>query len=81
MRYRTQLHLWRDVIAEKMVRSPKTDLEDLVRRCIPVLMERDELFKPFKDLGEEDRERERYFVRNGIQGISEYVASLKDTES
>ena len=79
-RYRAQLHLWRDVIAEQMARSTKNDLEDLVRRCITVLVERDELFRPFKDLGEEDKERENYFVRNGIQGISEYVASFKDRE-
>jgi len=76
-RYRAQLHLWRDVIAEQMARSARNDLDDLVRRCIPVLIDQDELFRPFKDLGKEDSQREHYFVRNGIQGISEYVASLK----
>jgi glyoxylase-like metal-dependent hydrolase (beta-lactamase superfamily II) len=74
-RYRNQLHLWRDVIAQQMGPSGPVSLDDLVSRCIPVLVERDELFKPYKDLTGGDKERETYFVRNGIQGISEYVAS------
>lgn len=70
--YKKQLYLWRDVIAEQM-----KDLgeQDLVERCIPVLLERDEFFKSFKDLTEEEKGRERYFIKTCIQGISEYIMS------
>ncbi len=71
-RYRSQLYLWRDVIAEQMRRSNGGDLFD---RSMAVLLERDELVKPFKDLREGEKEREVYFIKNGIQGISEYIAS------
>ncbi len=77
-RYRNQLYLWKEVIAEQMASSKKDDLNDLLERCIPVLLERDELFRPFRDLGEGDKARELYFVKNGIQGISEYVASMRN---
>jgi len=60
------------VIAEQM---KELSGQDLVERCIPVLLERDELFKPFKDLTEGEKRRERYFFKTCIQGISEYVAS------
>jgi glyoxylase-like metal-dependent hydrolase (beta-lactamase superfamily II) len=70
--YRKQLYLWRDVVAEQM-----KDLgeQDLVERCIPVLLERDDLFKSFKYLTEEEKGRERYFIKTCIQGISEYILS------
>ncbi len=70
--YKKQLYLWRDVIAEQM-----KDLgeQDLVERCIPVLLERDDLFKSFKYLTEEEKGRERYFIKTCIQGISEYMMS------
>ncbi len=76
-RYRNQLYLWRDVIAEQMKLSGQNGPDDLFSRCVPVLLERDELFRPFKDLSGDEKERETYFVRNGIQGISEYVASQR----
>ena len=75
-RYRSQLYLWKEVIAEQMSYSSRSDLNELFDRCVPVLLERDELFGPFRDLGEGDKAREVYFVKNAIQGISEYVASL-----
>jgi glyoxylase-like metal-dependent hydrolase (beta-lactamase superfamily II) len=70
--YKKQLYLWRDVIGEQM-----KDLgeQDLVERCIPVLLERDDLFKSFKDLTEEEKGREKYFIKTCIQGISEYIMS------
>jgi len=74
-RYRNQLHLWRDVIAEQMGGSERNGLNGLFERCIPVLLERDELFRPFSEMTESQKAREAYFVRNGIHGISEYVAS------
>ena len=75
-RYRNQLYLWKDVVAEQMSRAEGGDLNGLFDRCIPVLLERDELFRPFIDLGEDEKGMEVYFVKNAIQGISEYVASL-----
>jgi len=71
-RNRSQLYLWREVIAEQMKRS---DGDNLFDRSMAALLERDELVKPFKDLSEGEKEREIYFIKNGIQGISEYIAS------
>jgi glyoxylase-like metal-dependent hydrolase (beta-lactamase superfamily II) len=71
-RYRNQLYLWRDVIVEQMRHS---DGGDAFNRSIKALLERDDLFKPFTDLSEEEKGREIYFVKNGFQGISEYIAS------
>lgn len=71
--HREQLYLWSSVIAEQMKASRGLDL---VERCISVLLERDELFKPFKDLTESERKRERYFCKTCIEGICEYVASI-----
>jgi len=71
-RYRNQLYLWKDVIAEQMRDSDK---RDLFERSITALLKKDELFKPFMDLSEGEKEREVYFIQNGIQGISEYIAS------
>jgi hypothetical protein len=70
--HRKQLYLWRDVVAEQM---KELFGQDLVERCIPVLLERDELFRPFKDLTEGEKIRERYFFNTCIQGISEYIMS------
>jgi glyoxylase-like metal-dependent hydrolase (beta-lactamase superfamily II) len=70
--YKNQLHLWRDVIAEQMKELGE---QDVVERCIRVLLERDGLFKFFKDLTEEEKGRERYFIKTCIQGISEYILS------
>jgi glyoxylase-like metal-dependent hydrolase (beta-lactamase superfamily II) len=71
-RYRNQLYLWRDVIAEQMRHSDGGDVFD---RSVKALLERDDLFRPFTELSEEEKEREIYFVKNGFQGISEYIAS------
>jgi glyoxylase-like metal-dependent hydrolase (beta-lactamase superfamily II) len=71
-RYRSQLYLWRDVIAEQMKRSNGDHLFD---RSMAALLERDALVKPFQGLSEGEKEREVYFIKNGIQGISEYLAS------
>ena len=72
-RHRNQLYLWKDVIAEQMKTNGERNLDDLVKRSIPVLLERDQLFRPFSDLSREDNARERDFVKNSIQGISEYI--------
>lgn len=71
-RYKRQLVLWRDVIAEQMKES---GAKGLVERCIPVLLERDEMFRSFKDLTEEEKGRERHFIKTCIRGISEQATS------
>ncbi len=71
-RYKSQLVLWRDVIAEQMKES---GAKGLVERCIPVLLERDEMFRGFKDLTEEEKGRERHFIKTCIRGISEQATS------
>ena len=72
--YKEQLYLWRDVIAKEMKEGGG---KDLVERCIPVLLERDELLQSFKDLTEAEKRRERYFFKTCIQGISEEVTCLQ----
>ena len=65
-RFKNQLFLWRDVIEEQIRQS---GWEGLVERVIPILLERDELFKPFRKLEEEEKKRELHFLENCIRGI------------
>jgi glyoxylase-like metal-dependent hydrolase (beta-lactamase superfamily II) len=73
-RYKDQLFLWRDVIAEQL-KNPKE--EDLIDRCMVALLKEDELLGAFKELKEDDKKREPYFIKKSIQGFLEYLTSLQ----
>jgi glyoxylase-like metal-dependent hydrolase (beta-lactamase superfamily II) len=69
-RYKDQLFLWRDV-AEEQVKKSKP--ENVLDRCFAALLEKDELLRGFAHLGDGEKERERYFIRNSLQGFLGYL--------
>ncbi len=69
-RYRAQLFLWKDVIAEQLKQG---ETDTLMDRCIEALLEKDELFGKLRQMGEEEKPREFYFIRNNILGYIEYL--------
>lgn len=68
--YRDQLFLWRDVIQEQM-KNPHE--QDVMERCITALLERDPLFRGFRNFKEGEKGRELYFTQNSIRGYLEYL--------
>jgi glyoxylase-like metal-dependent hydrolase (beta-lactamase superfamily II) len=78
-RYKNQLLLWRDVIAEQL-ETPKE--EDLIERCIAALLQRDHFFNSLSDLDEAEKKMEFFFLKNSIEGFLEYLnLSLDDANS
>ncbi len=71
-RYKNQLFLWRDVISEQ---SKYFEGEELIDRCVTVLLEKDESLGSFSDLGKGERKREIDSIKMGIQLFLEYLAS------
>lgn len=66
---RGQLDLW-----ERTVRSFEgLPVEEVVERTLAALLDEDPHFSLFRQLDKDTQERERYFARNSIQGILEYV--------
>ena len=75
-RHRNQLFLWKDVVADQMKRT--SDKEDLVENCISELLLIDESFMSFNLLDDDIRERERYFIKNTIDGYIGYLLRVKN---
>ena len=73
-RHRYQLFLWKDVVADQMKR--KSDKEKMFQDCISELLLIDEAFMPFNFLDDDIRERERYFIKNTLDG---YLGYCKDS--
>ncbi len=71
-RYKEQLYLWKDVIAEQMRIGEDRNLVD---RCREALVKRDPFFSSLFELGNEERNRELYFLANNIRGLVEYLSS------
>lgn len=69
-RYREQLFFWRDIVAEQMKEQGKNDLID---RCISMVVERDELLRSLRIMKKEERDRESFFTRNSLLGFIEYL--------
>lgn len=70
-RHRGQLFLWKDVIADQIKRSSNDG--DLVENCISELLATDKSFASFNHLDADIKERERYFVKNSIDGYIGYI--------
>jgi len=77
-RYKEQIYLWRDVIADQM-EFPGD--QDIIDRCITALLKEDMLFRSLTDLSEEERKRELYFLANNVRGILEYLQSSTDQKT
>ena len=71
-RYKNQLFLWRDVISDQ---SKYFEGEELIDRCVTVLLEKDESLGSFSDLSKGERKREIDSIKMGIQLFLEYLAS------
>ncbi len=69
-RYREQLFFWRDIVAEQMKEQGKNDLID---RCISMVVERDELLRSLRIMKKDERDRESFFTRNSLLGFIEYL--------
>ncbi len=64
-----QLLLWTDVIAEQLQKGD----DQLFDRVCGALLERDPFFAHFRMLPEDIRERELYFLKNTLAGMTEYI--------
>ncbi|MGD8984978.1 MAG: MBL fold metallo-hydrolase [Desulfobacteraceae bacterium] len=69
--FRDQLIRWAEIIKQEMA----ADREDLVKRCLKILLEKDPDLKAFDAMGPDMQERERYFLTNSINGYIEYLQS------
>jgi glyoxylase-like metal-dependent hydrolase (beta-lactamase superfamily II) len=70
-RYREQIYLWRDVIADQM---EYPDGQDLIDRCITALLKEDMLFRTLTELTAAERRAELNFLGNNVRGFLEYLA-------
>ena len=69
-KYKDQLYLWKEVVAEQMKEDRGGNLVD---QCVAALLKKDELLWGFNDLTQDDKAREFYYIRNSIQGYVEYL--------
>ena len=72
-KHKKQLYLWREIIADQMKKS--SDKDDLFEKCLQELLSNDPSFASFELLDKDIQEREKYFVRNSIEGYTGYIES------
>jgi glyoxylase-like metal-dependent hydrolase (beta-lactamase superfamily II) len=65
--FRDQLMLWKGIIRE--ITAGRLNDDDLVRRCIDTLLERDPNLRAFESMGPDIQERERFFMGNSVKGF------------
>jgi glyoxylase-like metal-dependent hydrolase (beta-lactamase superfamily II) len=70
-RYREQIYLWRDVIADQ---TEYPDSRDLIDRCVTALLKEDMLFRSLTEMTAAERKAELNFLANNIRGYLEYLA-------
>jgi glyoxylase-like metal-dependent hydrolase (beta-lactamase superfamily II) len=73
-RYKDQLFLWRDVIAEQL-KHLKGKEEELIDRCMTALIKEDKLLEGLKNFKEDEKEVEFFCIRNSIRGFLGYLRS------
>ncbi|MFH2012780.1 MAG: MBL fold metallo-hydrolase [Pseudomonadota bacterium] len=76
-RHRQQLLLWKEVISDQVINSTKK--ENLIEDCISKLLKADKSFALFNRLDDDIKERERYFVKNTINGYVGYINSTNNS--
>ncbi len=72
-KYRDQLYLWRDVIADVMKQGVG---DDILKRCRMALMERDPALEPFPNMDPDTRHREDYYIENSAWGFVEFLKEV-----
>lgn len=70
-KHRKQLFLWKEVIGDQMKKSSNDG--DLVENAISKFLEVDESFMSFNRLDDDIKQRERYFIKNSIDGYVGYI--------
>jgi hypothetical protein len=68
-RYRTQLHLWKELISRVMHSDPA----DAGKEALEVVLKEDPLLSNFPNLEPSAQERERFFMSNSIAGFVGYL--------
>jgi len=71
--HKKQLYLWENIIRNEMGKS--TDNE-IVSRCIRMLLMKDAYLTGFFNMEKGTQEREKYFFSNSIKGFADYISSL-----
>ncbi len=69
--YREQLYFWKELISEIFKSNP----EDVLKRSMEALLEKDPLLKYFHKLDPPAQEKERFFMANSIAGYVGYLKS------
>lgn len=72
-RYKNQLFLWKNVIAEQLKHFKG---EELIDHCITALLKEDKLLEALKDFEEDEKKVEFHFIQLSIRGFLEYLVSL-----
>ena len=76
-KFRCQLSLWKEIIYKFAAGSLRGD--ELIEKCLRTLLEKDPSLKAFHQLDIDIRERERFFMRNSINGyLGSFEESLKN---
>lgn len=72
--HQNQLDLWKKIITDE-VEKPEED--DLISRCIDVLLKQDSFFSGYSDMDYAVKEREMIFLTNSIKGFIGYIKDKK----
>ena len=76
--FRDQLMRWKRIIRE--ITADKPD-DDLVRRCMDTLLERDPNLRAFERMDPDIQERERFFMANSVKGFIGFFRENKTGKS
>lgn len=75
-RFRVQLLCWKDIILAELRKGD----EDLVPRCMTMLLGKDPELTRFGDMAPEFQDRERFFLTNSINGFIEYLRAVNSDQ-
>jgi glyoxylase-like metal-dependent hydrolase (beta-lactamase superfamily II) len=76
--HKKQLYLWENIIRNEMSRFSDNDL---IPRCMRILLAKDPLLTGFFSMNEDMKEREKIFFANSIKGFADYISSLSHTDN
>jgi len=68
--HKKQLYLWENIIRNEM---SKFKDDDLISRCMKILLAKDPLLTGFFNMEEDMKEREKIFFANSIKGFVDYI--------
>jgi glyoxylase-like metal-dependent hydrolase (beta-lactamase superfamily II) len=68
-RFRAQIFRWKELIQKEM----SAGSDDLIKRCVNSLLEKDPDLKAFKLMEPDTQKRERFFLANSVKGYIEFL--------